>query len=97
MSRTSQEILGFAFGFGREDICPQDGLFASHRFHVEDVPMCHRLERYNPIALVNWLPRYFRHRFANTKSPAEVTFMLGSVIGGCVSRKMLEHYSRVRQ
>lgn len=42
--------------------------------------ICHRLERYNPVALVNWLPRHFRHRFAKFKGAKEVIFMVGSVI-----------------
>jgi hypothetical protein len=41
---------------------------------------CHRMERYNPVTLRNWLPRYFRHRYAHFKGAREVTFLVGSVI-----------------
>lgn len=66
---TPQNAIGFV-----GDITTASDLIGSM------LKMCHRLERYNPIALANWLPRHFRYRFANLKSAKEVIFMVGSVM-----------------
>lgn len=42
--------------------------------------MCHLRQRYNPISLINWLPRHFGFRFRQFAAAKPVTFMVGSVI-----------------
>ena len=67
-------------------VTPQNAIgFVGHITTASDLigsmlKMCHRLERYNPITLLNWLPRHFKRRFKNLNGAEKVIFMVGSVI-----------------